>query len=220
MANITLGGNKHLLPLWDRTVIHATTEGLQDFCLVTNPEAFDEMSYLFPSVPVFLQTEPRGIADAILSAKALCYQQPISVLLGDNLFTGPLNPLPVETGARVTLFDHPEWRNRFGVACLSQDGDIYRIEEKPEEPIPAPGGVRVITGLYSFDASVWDRLYAVGMSSRNEKEIMPVLQSYLAEGTLNYREHQGQWTDLGTSPSSYTRVLDHPNVWDRRLSHA
>ncbi len=219
MESVTGGGNKHLLPLWDSTVIQHTTRDLdRDWCIVTSPRDRDTFSQLFPDVPVYPQYEPKGIADAILSAKPFAYHEPIAVLLGDNLFSNKIIPSSVSRGAKLTLANGFSQLNRFGVASLDESGGIFSVLEKPKQSqLPKSATThKVITGFYVFDATVWDRLYDVGLSERGEKEIMPVLQSYLEEGTLFAgNKFGGNWTDIGVSPKSYEALVGVPENWSR-----
>jgi len=221
MESITGGGNKHLLPLWGSTVIEQTTKDLKkDWCIVTTPRDVDAFSDLFPGVPIFRQLQPTGIVDAILSAKPWAYGEPVAVLLGDNLFSEALIPTPIEEGAKVTLAEGYAELTRFGVASLDNTGKVFSIIEKPEPGTlpPAPGGHQVITGYYVFDQTIWDRLYEVELSDRGEKEIVPVLQSYLDEGRLFPRAQLGNWTDIGFCPSSYTALIGVPENWSRGVT--
>ena len=219
MESITGGGNKHLLPLWDSTVIQQTTRDLErDWCIVTSPRDADVFSQLIPDVPIYQQYEPTGIADAILSAKPFAYREPIAVLLGDNLFSNKIIPSSVSQGAKLTLANGYSQLNRFGVASLDESGNIFSVLEKPKESqLPKSAKEhKVIAGFYVFDATVWDRLYDVGLSERNEKEIIPVLQSYLEEGTLFAgNKFGGNWTDIGVSPKSYEALVGVPENWSR-----
>ena len=85
---------------------------------------------------------------------------------------------------------------RFGVAQLSDD-KIIGIEEKPKKP----KSNYAITGIYFYDASVFDIIKTLEPSARGELEITDVNNAYIAKGQLAYDILKGWWTDAGTFES-------------------
>ena len=123
-----------------------------------------------------------------------------AVILGDNIFEKPLKPVfdrfrAQESGARIVLKEVPD-PERFGVAELL-DGKVVGIEEKPK----APKSKAAVTGVYLYDAHVWEVLKTLTPSARNELEITDVNNAYIKRGQLEYDVVDGWWTDAGTFDS-------------------
>jgi glucose-1-phosphate thymidylyltransferase len=85
---------------------------------------------------------------------------------------------------------------RYGVAEV-RDGQVLGIEEKPK----APKSNLSVTGIYFYDATVFDIIRTVKPSGRGEMEITDVNNAYIAKGALSFGTFQGWWTDAGTFPS-------------------
>jgi glucose-1-phosphate thymidylyltransferase len=85
---------------------------------------------------------------------------------------------------------------RFGCPVIS-DGRILGIEEKPK----APKSNFAVTGIYFYDATVFEKIGRTKPSWRNELEITDVNNMYLREGTLTHSLLDGWWTDAGTFES-------------------
>jgi glucose-1-phosphate thymidylyltransferase len=100
-----------------------------------------------------------------------------------------------EKGARILLKEVPD-AERFGVAELQGDR-IVGIEEKPV----APKSHYAVTGIYMYDASVFEKIKTLKPSGRGELEITDVNNGYIREGTLEYSILEGWWTDAGTFDS-------------------
>ena len=83
------------------------------------------------------------------------------------------------------------------MAELSPDGHIVGIEEKPHEPKSR----LAVTGIYLYDAAVFDIIDMLRPSNRNELEITDVNNAYIRAGTCTYAMLRGWWTDAGTFPS-------------------
>jgi glucose-1-phosphate thymidylyltransferase len=147
-----------------------------------------------------VQDEAGGIAQALGLAENFAGGSPICVILGDNIFQDSLKP-EVEAyekqgkGARI-LLKPVEDPQRYGVAEV-KDGQVVSIEEKPK----APKSNLSVTGIYFYDATVFDIIRTVKPSGRGEMEITDVNNAYIAKGQLSFGTFQGWWTDAGTYPS-------------------
>ena len=141
-----------------------------------------------------------GIADALGLCEHFADGQKICVVLGDNIIEKryPRRRRRVQSagdGARILLKEVPD-AERFGVAEF--DGDrIVGIEEKPAQP----KSNYAVTGIYMYDASVFDKIHTCKPSRRNELEITDVNNAYIREGTMTYSFLDGWWTDAGTFDS-------------------
>ena len=78
------------------------------------------------------------------------------------------------------------------------EGDrIVGIEEKPEQP----KSNYAVTGVYMYDATVFDKIRTLVPSGRGELEITDVNNAYIREGTMTFSFLSGWWTDAGTFDS-------------------
>jgi glucose-1-phosphate thymidylyltransferase len=205
--------NKHLLPVYDRPMIFYPIQalvnaGITDIMIVTGgSEAGDFLRLLgngrdfgLKHLNYTYQEGEGGIADALRLSKHFADGQKICVILGDNIIEKHIGAACRKferqaTGAHVILkkVTDPE---RFGVPVF--DGErIIRIEEKPKEP-KSPYAV---TGLYMYDATVFDKIRPLKPSERGELEITDVNNQFVEEGTLTYSILDGWWTDAGTFES-------------------
>lgn len=205
--------NKHLLPVYNQPMIFYPIQtlvnaGLTDIMIVTGGQNAGDFLRLLSNGKDFglqhlhytYQEGEGGIADALRLAEHFAEGGPICVMLGDNLIEGNICEV-VERfrrqnhGAHLILkeVEDPE---RFGCPEM-RDGRIVRIEEKPREPKSR----YAVTGIYFYDATVFEKIRRLKPSWRGELEITDVNSMYLEEGTLTYSILEGWWTDAGTFES-------------------
>ena len=207
--------NKHLLPVYDRPMIYYPLQtlcdaGILDIMIVTGGNSAGDFLRLLGNGAQFglhdiyytYQEGEGGIADALRLCEHFAEGQPIVVVLGDNIVEENIAPY-VERfraqgrGARI-LLKEVEDPGRFGVPVF--DGDrIVAIEEKPH----VPKSNFAVTGVYMYDARVFDYIRTLVPSGRNELEITDVNNRYLADGELQYDVMTGWWSDAGTFESLY-----------------
>ena len=204
--------NKHLLPIGKKPMVYypiekLTSIGIEEILIVTGIEHMGDVVSLLGSGKDFgcrftykVQDEAGGIAQALGLAENFSHGRPLAVILGDNIFQASLKKyaekfMAQKTGARILLKQVPN-PQRFGVAELSGD-KIIRIEEKPAKP----KSNYAVTGIYFYDATVFDIIRALKPSPRGELEITHVNDAYIAKGKLAYDILDGWWTDAGTFES-------------------
>jgi len=205
--------NKHLLPVFDKPMIFYPIQalvnaGITDILLVTGGQNAGDFLRLLGNGKDFglkhinytYQEGEGGIADALRLAEHFADQQPICVILGDNIIETNIIAASKkfkrqERGAHVILKEVRD-PQRFGVPVFSGD-QIVRIEEKPRQP-KSPYAV---IGIYMYDTTVFDRIRKLQPSGRGELEITDVNNQYLEDGTLTYSILEGWWTDAGTFES-------------------
>ena len=141
-----------------------------------------------------------GIADALRLAEHFVDGQPVCVILGDNIIETNIvgayrNFMSDPRGAHIILKEVPD-PERFGVPELAGDR-ILCIEEKPKQP----KSKYAVTGIYLYDATVFDRIRRLQPSARGEFEITDINNQYVEEGSLRYTVLEGWWTDAGTFES-------------------
>ena len=215
--------NKHLLPLYDRPMVTYAVEalvgaGIDELMLVTGGTHAGEFfrllgnghDYGIDKLFYGYQEEAGGIADALGLAERFVARDKVCVLLADNIFERSLQPIVEnferqERGARIALAElaEDEHLRHLGVAVL--DGDrVTDIVEKPESP---PSRFAV-TGVYFYDAEVWDVLPTLAPSGRGELEITDVNNWYVGRGTMEADVVGGFWGDAGESIEAYYEVND------------
>jgi len=204
--------NKHLLPIGQKPMIYypiekLTSIGIDQILIVTGVEYMGDVVGLLGSGREFgcqftykVQDEAGGIAQALGLAESFSNNNPLAIILGDNIFRANLKDyadrfISQKTGARVLLKKVPN-PQRFGVAEIS-DGKVINIEEKPKKP----KSDYIITGIYFYDNAVFDIIRTLKPSGRGELEISDVNNAYIAKGQLMYDILDGWWTDAGTFDS-------------------
>jgi glucose-1-phosphate thymidylyltransferase len=204
--------NKHLLPVGQKPMIYYPIEklirvGIEEILIVTGVEHMGDVVGLLGSGREFgcrftykVQDEAGGIAQALGLAENFANQQPLAVILGDNIFQANLKVhaerfLAQGTGARLLLKKVLD-PHRFGVAEI-RDGKVLGIEEKPARP----KSDFAIIGVYFYDANVFDIIRTLKPSGRGELEITDVNNAYIRKGQLACDVLDGWWTDAGTFDS-------------------
>ena len=210
---LTLVTNKHLLPVYDRPMIYYPIQallnaGIDEMLIVTGGEHAGDFLKLLRNgkhlgvrdLQYTYQEGEGGIADALKLAHDFADGGKICVILGDNIIEKNIRKAVGEfftqrNGAKILLKEVPD-PERFGVPRL--DGDrVVEILEKPENP---PSNYAV-TGIYLYDAEVFDIAETLRPSDRGELEITDVNNEYIRRGTLSYDILDGWWTDAGTFES-------------------
>ncbi len=204
--------NKHLLAVGRKPMIYYPIEklvnaGVDEILVVTGVEHMGDVVNLLGSGKDFgcrftykVQDEAGGIAEALGLAEDFSHGQPLLVILGDNIFQAQLKEYAdkftaQKTGARV-LLKQVQQPQRFGVAQI-HNNKVINIEEKPSKP----KSNYIITGIYFYDAGVFDIIKTLKPSGRGELEITDVNNAYIAKGQLEYDILDGWWTDAGTFES-------------------
>ncbi|MEX0845428.1 MAG: sugar phosphate nucleotidyltransferase [Balneolaceae bacterium] len=203
--------NKHLLPIGDKPMIYHPIEkltgvGIEEILIVTGTDHMGDVVNLLGSGNDFncrftykVQDEAGGIAQALGLAENFAGEEPMIVILGDNIFESSLQKAVDnydETGAQILIKKVPDPK-RYGVAEV--DGEhVISIEEKPEKP----KSDFAVTGIYFYDSTVFECIKTLKPSGRGELEITDVNNFYISKGAMKSSVLEGWWTDAGT-PESY-----------------
>jgi glucose-1-phosphate thymidylyltransferase len=211
---LTLVASKQLQPVYDKPMIYyplATlmTAGIKDILLISTPHDTPRFKALLGdgsrwgvTISYMVQPEPKGIAQAFLVGEEFIDNQPVCLILGDNIFYGKMNLDKIvsefTTGARVFGYQvvDPE---RYGVVAFDADGTVLSIEEKPQRP----KSHYAVPGLYLYDKDIVSVAKSIKPSPRGELEITDVNLEYLRRGKLMV-ERLGRgiaWLDTGTHKS-------------------
>ncbi|MDQ0302412.1 glucose-1-phosphate thymidylyltransferase RfbA [Ancylobacter polymorphus] len=213
---ITLVVSKQLLPVYDKPMIYypLTTlmmAGIRDILVITTPhdsllfqKLLGDGSQFGLRLSYAVQESPRGLADAFIVGRDFIGDDPVALVLGDNLFFGHGLPELLgkaaarETGA--TVFGYPvKDPERYGVVEMGPGGKVISIEEKPADP----RSNLAVTGLYFYDNRVVEIAAGLKPSARGEIEITDVNRAYMERGELDVlmMGRGFAWLDTGTPES-------------------
>ena len=211
---LTLVASKQLQPVYDKPMIYyplATlmTAGIRDVLLISTPHDTPRFEALLGdgsrwgiTISYKVQPEPKGIAQAFLVGEEFIDNQPVSLILGDNIFYGRMNldriVAEFQGGARIFGYQvqDPE---RYGVVEFDTAGKVLSIEEKPHKP----KSHYAVPGLYLYDENVVEIAKSMAPSPRGELEITDINLEYLRRDELMV-EKLGRgiaWLDTGTHKS-------------------
>ena len=216
---LTMVTSKQLLPIYDKPMIYypmsvLMNAGIRDILIISTPQDTPRFKELLGYGQQFgvnlsyeVQPSPDGLAQAFIIGEEFIGDEPVAMVLGDNIFAGhglkkrlKAAVENAESGRGATVFgyyvDDPE---RFGIVEFDHEGKAKSIEEKPEKP----KSNYCVTGLYFYDNKVVEYAKNLKPSARGELEITDLNRVYLEEGKLNV-ELLGQgftWLDTGTHES-------------------
>jgi glucose-1-phosphate thymidylyltransferase len=213
---ITRVVSKQLLPVYDKPMIYYPLSvlmlaGIRDVLIVSTPTDLPRFEQLLGdgsdwglSFQYMVQASPDGLAQAFVLGRDFVGRDPVTLILGDNIFYGQGLSEAVQSAAQcevgATIFGYwvrdPE---RYGVAELAQDGRVIGIQEKPA----MPRSHYAVTGLYFYDNDVLDIAAALEPSARGEYEITDVNAAYLRRDRLRMLllGRGMAWLDTGTHDS-------------------
>jgi glucose-1-phosphate thymidylyltransferase len=206
--------NKHLLPVYDRPMIHyplttLSNAGITDILIVVSgPHVGHFLGVLKNGKDVgvkhleyaYQEKPDGGIADALSLARDFADGEPIAVMLGDNTTDADIsNAVQSFSGGAKIFLKEVEDPERFGIAVLDEQKKIVSIEEKPKDP----KSNMAITGLYIYDQNVFDHIKQITPSGRGQLEITDVNKKYLEMDQLHWAELKGFWSDAGTFDSLF-----------------
>ncbi len=211
--------SKQLLPIYDKPMIYypmsvLMNAGIRDILIISTPQDTPRFQDLLGDGAQFgvhlsyaVQPSPDGLAQAFIIGADFIGNEPVAMVLGDNIFSGhglrkrlKAAAENAMTGKGATVFgyyvDDPE---RFGIVEFDAEGRAVSIEEKPQKP----KSNYCVTGLYFYDNRVVEYAKNLKPSARGELEITDLNRIYLELGELNV-ELLGQgftWLDTGTHES-------------------
>jgi glucose-1-phosphate thymidylyltransferase len=213
---ITRVVSKQLLPVYDKPMIYYPLSvlllaGIRDILVISTPEDLPKFKTLLAdgnqwglSFSYAEQPRPEGIAQAFLIGRDFIGNEPVCLILGDNIFYGHGLPEKLDAAMKrrqgATVFGY--WvknPQRYGVVSFDRAGRAVDIQEKPEKPLSH----WAVTGLYFYDPQVVDIAAGLTPSARGELEITDVNRAYLERQQL-FVEKMGRgiaWLDTGTHES-------------------
>jgi glucose-1-phosphate thymidylyltransferase len=202
--------SKQLLPVYNQPMIYfplntLLTAGIRDILIIMSPEHSGEYVNLLGSGKQFgarfayeIQDHPEGLAQAYLIGEYFIGNDPVAMILGDNIFTHDFGPAvrSFSKGGMVFAKSVPD-AQRFGVVEFDSKGKVLSIEEKPAHPKSDFAQV----GFYLFDNRVVQIAKTLKPSKRGELEIVDIANTYLRSGDLSVEKLTGEWIDAGTIES-------------------
>ena len=224
---LTLAASKQLMPVYDKPMVYYPLSvlmlaGIREILIISTPSDLPQFrrllgdgSRLGVRFEFAEQPEPGGIAQAFLIGAKFIGNEPVALVLGDNIYWGEglsrtLQECGSPTGGIIFAY-HVKDPERYGVVEFDEDGRAVSIEEKPARPRSS----YAIPGLYFYEPGVVDVARRLKPSARGEVEISDVNKHYLGQGQLEVRvlRRGTAWLDTGTFDSlmqaaSFVQIIE------------
>jgi len=206
---LTYTSAKQLIPVANKPVLFRVIEaikdaGINDIGIVVGDTA-EEIKRAVGNggqwdvkITYIPQDAPLGLAHAVKISEDFIGEDRFVMFLGDNVIEGGISPLIAQFANSdynsqivLTRVDQPE---QYGVAEVSNQGQIVRLIEKPKEP---PSDLALV-GIYMFDHNIFEAVNSINPSWRGELEITDAIQWLIENGhNVHPYVHRGWWIDTG-----------------------
>lgn len=227
---LTIATSKQLMPVYDKPMIYYPIStlmlaGIREILVITNPHENEQFRRLLGdgsqwgiSITYAEQDVPRGLADAFRVGEKFIANEPVALVLGDNIFHGnglgtSLSQIDGNAGATILAYkvSNPSDYGVIEFDSASNSSKVMGIEEKPINPRSS----WVVPGLYFYDGQVSEMAKTLSPSARGELEITDLNNLYLKAGKLNVvkLERGTAWLDTGSfetliEAGEYVRIVE------------
>lgn len=222
---LTRSVSKQLLPVFDKPMVYyplstLVMAGVGEILVITTPDQqeqfqrlLDDGSRLGLRITYAVQERPEGIAQAFVLGAEFIEDEPVALILGDNIFHGSglgtrLAHCANTVGGRVFAYQVAN-PSAYGSSSTSTAGPCR--SRKPARPKSR----YAVPGLYFYDNRVVEIARGLRPSERGELEITDVNRAYLAAGELQVTklDRGTAWLDTGTlasmvQASEFVRVIE------------
>ena len=210
---LTLGISKQLLPVYDKPMIYYPLSmlmlaGIREILIISTPEALPVFEKILSNGKQWglqfsyaQQPKPRGLAEAFIIGREFIADQPVCLILGDNIFYGRGLPdilrdmAQLDEGALIFAYKVRD-PQRYGVVEFDQHSRAISLEEKPQQY----RSNYAVPGMYFYDGQVGQIASQMKPSQRGELEITDLNRIYMNRGQLSVIElgRGVAWLDAGT----------------------
>ena len=216
---VTMAVSKQLLPVYDKPMVFYPLSviilaGIREVMIISTKNDIDNYERLLGdgtnygiNLQYKIQDEPNGIAEAFLIGEEFIGNDPVCLILGDNIFYGLKFSKRLEKVVARAKIDNKAIifgykvndPSRYGVIEYDNGGNVISIEEKPIKP----KSNNAVVGLYFYPSEVISVVKKIKPSHRGELEITSINKYFLNKERL-VAETLGPgftWLDTGTHES-------------------
>jgi UTP--glucose-1-phosphate uridylyltransferase len=172
------------------------------------------------------QQEPLGLGHAVWCARRLVEEEPVAVLLADDLIKAPVPCLKqmvdayAEKGGNIlAVMDVPrDQTSRYGVLNPGHDdGRLVEVKGLVEKPKPAEApSTACVIGRYILQPEIFKELDRQDVGAGNEIQLTDAMARLIGRQPFHGLRFQGRRFDCGDKAgfieATIAYALDHPDI--------